>query len=58
MNKGRLVVVVATVVVAGGLLAQSLSSHGGYLQVHPKWLSLAVLAVAVGVGAFVWAGRK
>ncbi len=58
MNNHRRVAVVATVVVAGGLLAQSLSYHGGTLQVHPKWLSLAVLAVAVGVGAFVWAGRK
>jgi hypothetical protein len=46
MNTNRWVVVGATVVVAGGLLTQS------------KWLSLAILAAAVGVGAFVWAGRK
>ena len=59
MNTNQRMAAVATVVVAGGLLAQALSYHGGdYLQVHPKWLSLAVLAVAVGVGAFVWAGRK
>ncbi len=59
MNTNRWVVAAATAVVAGGLLAQSLSYHGGdYLQVHPKWLSLAVLAAGGGVGAFVWAGRK
>jgi hypothetical protein len=58
MNTNRWVVVGATVVVAGGLLTQSLGYHGGVLQIHPKWLSLAILAAAVGVGAFVWAGRK
>ncbi len=58
MNTRQRKVVLVAVIVAGGSLARFLSYDQWARQLHMGWLSLAVLAVVVGISAFVWAGRE
>ncbi len=58
MNTRQRKVVLVAVIVAGGSLARYLSYSESMRLIHTGWLFFAVLAVVVGISAFVWAGRE
>jgi hypothetical protein len=58
MNAKQRTVLIVTVIAVGCLLAQYLSYSERLRPLHNDWLSLAILAAAIGVSAFVWLGRK
>ena len=55
--KQRKVLIVAAIAV-GCLLARYLSYPDSLRPLHDQWLSLAILAAAVGASAFIWLGNK
>ena len=55
--KQRKVSIVAAVAVAG-LLARYFSYPDQLRPLHNEWLSLAILAAAVGASALVWFGDR
>ena len=58
MNANQRTVLIVTAVAVGGLLARFLSYPEWRRQLHDEWLSLAILAAAVGASAFIWLGGK
>lgn len=58
MNAKQRMVLIAAVVVAGCLLARYLGYPEPERPNHYEWLSLAILAVAVGASSAVWFGGK
>ena len=55
--KQRKVLIVAAIAV-GCLLVRYLSYPDQLRPLHEEWLSLAILAAAVGASALVWFGDK
>jgi len=55
--KQRKVLIVAAIAV-GCLLARYLSYPDPLRPLHEQWLSLAILAAAVGASALIWLGNK
>jgi hypothetical protein len=58
MNEKQRKVLIGTVVISGGLLAQYLSYSEQLRPIHEGWISLAILAAFVGASAFIWLGEK
>ncbi len=54
MNNDQRTVGVATLIVSGGCAVKWLTQGFG----DDRWLVFSFMAVAIGVAAFVWLGRK
>jgi hypothetical protein len=58
MNANQRKVSIVTAIAVGFLLAQYFSYPERLRPLHNEWLSLAILAAAIGASAFAWMGGK
>jgi hypothetical protein len=58
MNANQWKVLIVTPIVVGCLLARYLSYPESRRPLNNEWLSLTILAAAIGASAFIWMGGK